>query len=226
MEKTTIEELKTQIESLQKEVRNLKDIDEINILQRAYGYYLEHMMSREVIDLFSDHPDVSLTLGAGTYLGKEGVERFFGSIKPRPEFLHQVMLISGIVTVDENGKSAKGRWYGWGSFAAPVEKGVKQNFFNGIYNCEYIKEDAVWKIKTMRFDQLYDATPARGWVAPELAAPDDLTLVQKIKPDIPRAVSYVYPSGNIVPFHYKHPVTGKKTMEEELNVSLKDTGDA
>ena len=57
MEKTTIEELQAEIESLKKEVRTLKDIEAIKVLQKSYGYYLEHMMSQEVIDLFSDGPD-------------------------------------------------------------------------------------------------------------------------------------------------------------------------
>jgi hypothetical protein len=218
---TKIEELEAEIASLKKEVRNLKDTEEINILQKAYGYYLEHWMSQEIIDLFSDAPDVSLTLGMGTYLGKEGVIRYFERIKPSAKFLHQVMLISGIVHVDEEGKTAKGRWFGWGSIALPGENGVRQGFFDGIYTCDYVKETGIWKIKTMCFDQVYSAAPARGWVDPKEVITDTSPLVDKTKVDIPRTVSYRYPSGLTVPFHFKHPVTGKKSSEEEKNAILR-----
>jgi hypothetical protein len=221
MAKSEIEELRDLVASLKKEVRNLKDIEDINILQKAYGFYLEHWMSKEIIDLFSDDPEVSLTLGMGTYLGKEGVIRYFSRINPNAKFLHQVMLINGIVNVDDAGKTAKGRWFGWGTFALPSEKGVRQGFFNGIYTCEYVKEATVWKIKTMRFDQLYDATPERGWVAPEEVVKEAAPLADKIKVDIPRSEFYTYPSGLIVPFHFKHPVTGKATTEAERNKALK-----
>ncbi|MBN1191429.1 MAG: hypothetical protein JXA46_16860, partial [Dehalococcoidales bacterium] len=93
-------------------------------------------------------------------------------------------------------------------------------------NCEYIKENGIWKIRTMRFDQLYDATPAQGWVDPDLVAPPDPQVTYPCQPDIPRTISYRYPSGYIVPFHYKHPVTGKKTTEEARNLSLKGASDA
>ena len=224
MENTKLEELEAQVESLKKEVTKLKDIEAINILQKAYGYYLEHWMSQEVIDLFADGPDVALTLGAGTYVGKEGVIRYFNHIDARPRFLHQVMLVSGIVTVDDDGINAKGRWYGWGSFAGPGAGGIKQNFFNGIYNCDYVKENGIWKIKTMRFDQIYDAVPALGWVEPELAAPLGTNIPSKCKADIPRDRSYIYPSGYIVPFYYKHPVTGKETTEAARNEAVKNAG--
>ena len=111
------EVLEARIKYLEDELRRLKDIEEIKTLQKAYGYYLEHFMSQEIIDLFSDGPDVSLTLAAGTYLGKEGVIKFFSRIVASQEFLHQVMQLSGIVTVDLDGKTARGRWYGWGSAA-------------------------------------------------------------------------------------------------------------
>ena len=72
------------------------------------------------------------------------------------------------------------------------------------------------------FDQKYNAIPAVGWVKPERAVtsdqPGDLAVLE---PDIPRAFSPRYPSGYIVPFHYKHPVTGKETTEGAHNTSVK-----
>jgi hypothetical protein len=216
----TIAALEAKIKILENEVRTLKNIEAINRLQKAYGYYLEHWMAPEIIDLFSDGPDVSLTLGAGTYLGKDGVNRYFRSVNPGPEFLHQTMQLAGIVNVDPDGNTANGRWYGWGAVATPSDKGMRQHFFSGIYECEYIKENAVWKFQKMKFEQFYSATPKEGWVKPELLAPFNPTALSKCKPDIPRTINPRYPSGYIVPFRFKHPVTGKKTTEEKRKSSL------
>ena len=49
---STLEALEAQVKSLANEVRTLKDIESIRNLQKAYGYYLEHWMSQEIIDLF------------------------------------------------------------------------------------------------------------------------------------------------------------------------------
>jgi hypothetical protein len=215
-------EYEARIKALENEVRTLRDIEEINRLQRSYGYYIEHWMAQEIIDLFADGPDVSLTLGAGTYLGKKGVIRYFNNMKVTPGFLHQVMQLSGIVDVDPDGKTAKGRWFGWGSAALPARKGTRQHFFNGTYSCEYIKEGGKWKIEKLRFDQLYRATPATGWVKPEEVAPTDAEGISpKLIADIPRTFSPYYPCGYVYPFHFKHPVTGKETSERTRNKSLK-----
>ena len=215
--------LENQVRSQEIRLRELEDIEAINRLQRAYGYYLEHWMLQEIIDLFSDGPDVALTLAAGTYLGKSGVKRYFEHTKPTSEFLHQVMQLSGIVDVSPDGKTAKGRWYGFGAIAMPVDIGVKQSFMSGIYTCEYVKEDGVWKFKKLQFAQFYNATPAEGWVKPERLAVVDIRQPSNLlEADIPRAYNPRYPSGYIIPFHFIHPVTRKRTSEDERNSSLEN----
>jgi hypothetical protein len=42
------------------------------------------------------------------------------------------------------------------------------------------------------------------------------------KSDLPaKGIAYSYPSGYILPFHFKHPVTGKLTTEEKRNEWVK-----
>jgi hypothetical protein len=221
------EELKARIEELESKMRKMEDIEDIKRLQRAYGYYLEHWMSREIVDLFSDSPDVSLTLNAGTYLGKEKIRAYFESMtKNNPEFLHQMMQLSGIVDVDPDGRTAKGRWYGWGSLAMPVGNGVMDTFMNGIYYGEYIKEDGVWKFLRLQYDFIYSAKPAEGWVPPERRTTEfNISRAESSrlpKADIPRTIQSKYPSGYIFPFHFRHPVTGKETSEGQRNAELKE----
>jgi hypothetical protein len=202
------------LEELENRVRALEDIEEIKKLQRIYGFYLERWMSQQILDLFYDGPDVSLTLFNGTYLGKQGIKRFFDSIASVPavpEFLHQVMQLSGVVDVDTDGKTAKGRWYGFGPAAIPTGKGVAQAFFNGIYEDEYVKDNGKWKFKTINYSATFGAPYDEGWVKPsrQAAIEDFPKGTDRAEPDIPATVNTIYPSGYLLPFHFKHPITGK-----------------
>jgi hypothetical protein len=218
----TVKELENMVKDLQEEVKTLReqtkalqDIEEIKKLQRTYGYYLENWMTDEVVDLFSDSPDTVLLVHAGEFRGKEGIRRFF---RPRtankgrrmPDFFHQVMQLSPIIDVAD-GKTAKGRWYGFGANASPVKDGVFQGWMDGVYENEYVKENGKWKIKKLGWYMYFFAPYFKGWVAPERQCdknfqhqPPDLS------PDGPSEDTF-YPSQFICPFHFEHPVTGLPT---------------
>lgn len=225
----TVKDLEARIQALEEtvksqavEIRILKDVEEINRLQRAYGFYLEHWMTEEIISLFADNPEISVTLAPGTFLGKKGVRRYFEKNNPDNEFLHQMMQVSGIVDIAPDGKTAKGRWYGFGAIALPWGKGMAQSFVTGIYTMEYIKENGIWKFKKLQFDLLCSGKPMEGWVKQErLDAADFSKPRSTIVADVARTYVATYPSGYIVPFHYNHPVTGKKTSEDVWNTALK-----
>jgi hypothetical protein len=196
-------EMENRIKTLEDQVRTLQtllDIEEIKKLQRAYGYYLEHWM------------------------GKASVKRYYeGRFKTEPELFHQLMQLCPVIDVSPDGKTAKGRWYGFGAVAAPHGKGVGQSIMNGIYENEYIKQDGKWKFKRIHWAMNYMMKPGPGLVAPErLAAADSEFKMTWPEPDIPPTrFDARYPSGYILPFHYKHPITGKITSEEKTNQSVK-----
>jgi hypothetical protein len=219
-------EMETRIKELEKKVQSFQDIEDIQRLQKSYGYYLEHWMYEEIIDLFADSPDTVLKLMAGVYVGKEGVRKYFSSFKDfseNPEFIHQIMQLSGIVDIAPDGKTAQGRWYGFGAVAMPLGKGVKPSLMDGIYTTEYIKEEGIWKILNLTWHPLVIASPFEGWVKKEkIEAVGNATVAgRNPKPDQTRDTDPRYPSRYIVPFHFKHPVTRKKSSEENHNASLK-----
>jgi len=219
----------TRISALENQVAKLTsllDIEEIKRLQRAYGYYLEHWMADEVIDCFADGPDTTLSLYEGTWLGKEGVRKYFSANNnPSPDFLHQVMQVSPIITLEPGSQRGKGRWYSWGCVAAPMANGIRQFFMGGIYESEYIKQDGVWKILKLKYSLHISADPLEGWVNPERIANRKTPQPRRSggpQPDIaPGGMDSKYPSGYIFPFHFNHPVTGKTTSEARRNAALK-----
>jgi hypothetical protein len=228
-----IKELEAQVKNLQ----TLQDIEEIKKLQKAYGYYLINWMHDELIDCFAKHPDTTLIWPEGTFKGRDAAKRFYSqnNKKEDPEFMHQMMQISGIVNVEPGNTRAKGRWWGFGAMAIPTGsmtsqegEGVDQLMGCGVYEMEYIKEDGIWKIITCRWIPTYSFSPEKGWVKPERLAkgrPERQTnapFPPSWHADGPAAdINFEYPSGYILPFHFKHPVTGKPTTEGRRNARVK-----
>jgi hypothetical protein len=236
-----INELPAKVQMMEKELQRLKDIEEIRRLQHIYGFYLTTFMNEEMIDLFSNSRESSLEFPEGTFLSKEGVKVAFGHTNKEmnPEFMHQLMQLQGVIDVAEDGKTAKGRWWGFGAMAMPkseslnqraADQGVSQAFACGVYENEYIKEDGIWKFWKIKWVPLYSCSPENGWVKPERLAKRPLAKEGQVKfpdwwkPDIPsKEIDYTYPSGYILPFHYKHPVTGKESTEGKRNDRVKST---
>jgi hypothetical protein len=190
------------LKELEARLKNLEDVEAINRLQRAYGYYLVHWEGKQLAALFSDAPDVTLGAGDGgvVFSGQKDVKNFFKRIGDPPELLHGLMQLSGIVDVDPDGKTAKGRWFGFGPLAIPGEdEKVKAIWGFGIYENEYVKEKGRWKIKKLHYDYIMTTPYEDGWVkTPTMRIWGDLNSYDK-----------PYPSGFILPYHYKNPGNGK-----------------
>jgi hypothetical protein len=225
--------LEERLAAVEKRLQHLEDIQAINRLQYAYNYYVEHMMKQEIIDCFSDSPDVLLDWLEGKWKGKAGVRKYFNVNQTPPAgFRHQLMPISGLITVAPDGKTAKGRWYAFGAHLntrqrQTEEKPFSAAFVNGIYEMGYIKEDGVWKILSINWVIPYSVSITGGWRMPEdiggpmlkaLSAPGGPKFVADVPMD---KEDLRYVTGYIFPFHFNHPVTGKATSEAKLNARLK-----
>ena len=242
MESETVQKiaaLEAQNKILQTQIDRINDIEEIKILQHCYGYYLEHFMVTEFADLFANDPDAALHMIGGKTQGlkgasqvgkeeiKKGTSLFSPESSPNPETLHSLTFSSGIVHVAEDGKTAKGRWYGQAAVSTPHGRGINESFSLFLYENDYVKQNGVWKFKTVRCHIVYTyqnpqsgfVNPARFWTKVE--GPD-------FNPEPPPEamvgpsfdVATEYPSGYIVPFHFKHPVTDTETSEKKRNKAL------
>jgi hypothetical protein len=225
--------VESRLEALEKRLQHVEDIQAIQRLQHAYNYYVEHMMKQEIIDCFSDSPDVLLDWLEGKWKGKAGVRKYFDVNQVPPVgFRHQLIPSAGLITLDPDGKTAKGRWYAFGGvmMPAPQQEGGKQafsrSFINGIYEITYIKEDNIWKILKINWVIPYGVRIKDGWIMPEDIAGPMLKGQpgpgREIVPDMPMDRNDLrYVTGYIFPFHFVHPVTGKPSSEAALNARLK-----
>ena len=119
-----VKTLKETVRKLEARVQKTEDIEAVKKLQDAYGYYLEHWQEEELIDLFSHSENVAVEINDfGLFKGWEAIKscyRFedhypnYPGLKKAPgEYLHILIPMAGIVDVSQDGKTAKGRWYGY-----------------------------------------------------------------------------------------------------------------
>ena len=76
-----LQEMETYIKALEKKVDKLNDIEDIQRLQRSYGYYILNWMYQELADLFADSLETELSILSGIFIGKESVDKYFTSLK-------------------------------------------------------------------------------------------------------------------------------------------------
>ena len=87
----------------------------------------------------------------------------------------------------------------------------------GVYENSYVKENGVWKIKLLNYSLSWQAEYEKGWARSKskllMVSPFTKTCPEDPRgPDLLKPDPYKHwPDATVVPFHYPHPVTRKKT---------------
>lgn len=201
--------LETELTGLERDMQLLEDTKAIKRLQRAYGYYVDKKLSREIGALFADAPETTAELGgSGVYVGKariaEYYDRVIGGEGLKPGQLFNHMILQGVVHVADDGRTAKGRWRALIQIGEHDKNAV---WAEGPYENEYVKENGVWKFAKVHWYQTFSAPYSPGWH--KSAQPMDPPMAD-FPPDRPSSTAYQsYPSAFQVPYHYKNPVSGR-----------------
>lgn len=195
--------LEAGLDRLDARLSALRDISDIEKLQRSYGYYMDQRQWHDVRELFAQ--DAVFELGSrGRFIGRQRIFEFLrtsiGAAGPVQGELHEQLQLQGIVTLQPDGRSASGRWSsfvvsskGWGDL-------VQEN--------RYIKEDGVWKIASLHAMYNMQAAHDTGWLSD--AVPDARPESLLPAPDLPPSQPYLsFPSYQMLSFHYPNPVTGR-----------------
>jgi hypothetical protein len=220
-----IKALEQQLTSIQKKLNGLEDVEAIQKLTRAYGYFFEQGMAEEIADLFVDDGELC-TLGMGTYVGKKKILGFFKYTcgeAPSPEFLHLVIQISPIIDVAPDGQTAQGRWYAYGAGAIPKGQAMLHMLGFFRYENKYVKKNGVWM-----FQRIETSISAMWKPSPGFADQKKVDAFDPVRDagapypvDIPDDTPAIYPSGWRHPYHFKHPVTGKPIDVSAWNEKMK-----
>lgn len=197
------------VKAYESRLQRLEDIEGINKLQRAYGYYVDKGQWTQVVDLFADQSSVEIA-ARGVYLGKTGAERLFlhafggGKDGLAHGRLFNHFMLQGIVDVDPDGRTAKGRWR---AFVQVAQHQQSATWSEGVYENEYVNEGGVWKFSKMKFWPTYYTPFDAGWAVRNL--PNNGPSKQ-FPPDQPSTDNApVFPDIFVPPYHYRNPVTGR-----------------
>lgn len=193
---------KSRLEALGKRLERLDDANQVERLQRTYGYFVDKGMWLEISQLFAADGTYEIG-GRGVFVGPARVLEYLrvglGAERPVEGRLINHMQFQPITTISPDGLSASMRMKafvvssgGWGDV---------------IYENRYVKENGIWKVAAIRAPfVMYSSVD--GWM--KTTTPNTRPESFPPPPDrMPTEVYLTYPSPYIVPFHYPHPVTGR-----------------
>lgn len=204
--KARVARLKQTVGQLEQAVGQLEDENEIETLQRTYGYFTDKAMWREAADLFAD--DATLEIGgSGVYVGKAHILAYLTALAPHGlsyGMLRNHLQLQPVVTVAPDGRTAKARWR-WLAELGEYRKSAAWGL--GVYENEYVKVNGIWKIAKLHAYLRMRTPYAEGWAK---AALPNTRASRQPPPDRPPTVVYrTYPATFIPPEDYPNPVTGR-----------------
>jgi hypothetical protein len=213
--------LAARMASLGARARRLGDETDVTNLQHAYGYYVDRKMWDDVADLFA--ADGTMELGdQGVYAGQASIRRGLYASGPaglRDGELNDHISLQTVVTISPDGRTARARGTDIGMTGPPASPGADGTgtrlalWSQSIYENAFVKQDGVWKFKTLHVYPRFIVDAEKGWAKDAQAAPGPN---RDVPPDRPSTESHeTYPRFHIPPFHFDHPVTGRPPQYPE-----------
>jgi len=196
--------LSAQVERLTAQAQVAEGYIAVGNLQRAYGYYVEKARWDDAADLFAKDSTLEIN-GRGVYIGQDRVRQYMHKFGPAGHGkLFNHMQLQPVIHVAPDARSAKARWR---AVIQVGELGKSARWGEGTYENTYVKEDNVWKIKSLHFYQTYYIDYYAGWDKGALPLVPQYT---DFPPDRPPSEDYkVYPDFYVPAYHYKNPVSGR-----------------
>ena len=209
-----LQALEARVAALEARKERIEDVNAIERLQAAYGYYVDRALWDEVANLFADEGTIEVGLD-GVYVGKERVREYLYALGGGRQGLADGQLsehlqVMPVITLAPDGLTAKARWR---AITLTGELGGDAFWGEGPYENEYVKDDGVWKIKTLHWYQALYVPYEGGWQTK--ADPTGAKFVSDtLPPDRPPTVEYkTWPDTYVPPFSFPNPV-GKYVAAE------------
>jgi hypothetical protein len=137
-------------EDLERRIRTLEDIKEIENLQNQYIYWLTNNQWDDIMTCFTENATANVYTHGLHHGKKEIMDMFKEEISKVNEGKdrdgHSVF--QPIISVD--GNKAKGQWLMYVWVSDPIT-GKAQKWWNGKYDNEFEKVDGKWKISSLKW---------------------------------------------------------------------------
>jgi len=199
-------EIPERLADLKHRVTLLNDAQQIENLQRVYGFYIDRALWDQAADLFA--PDATIESGQqGVYVGKRRVRAFLGLAGPQGltwGWMNDHIQLQPIVDVAPDGLTARSRSRELDQLG---HVGGQGQWMEGVYENTYVKRHGVWMFKSLHFYPTFITDYDKGWAQDAQPVP---TASKTLPPDRPPTEVYaIYPMAQVPPFHYPNPVTGE-----------------
>ena len=153
------------------QVLDLRSVREIKHLQHLWGYLATQGDWDSMEDLLT--PDAVMQFQHGEFVGADEIADDLhetqggGDRRLRPDRLNLRLWLSPVVTLDQSGNSATGRWH---EVAMTADEGKSADWAGGTWVIKYDRTSEGWRIAHMRYYHQFDGPYAEGWahVAEEL----------------------------------------------------------
>ena len=186
--------------------RLLRDEQEIENLQRIFGYYYERRLWDQVADLFADNGSIEMDQ-RGVYAGRDHIRAFLDLLGPQglqDGQLFDHVQLQTLVTVAGDGISARARSREWNMIGEYEGSGT---WSQGLYENTFVKEDGQWRIQALHYYPTYITDYDKGWTVDAQPAPG---VSETLPPDVPPTeVFQTFPKAYVPAYHYDNPVTGQ-----------------
>jgi hypothetical protein len=213
-ETAQIRALAARVATLEQRKTRIEDVNAIERLQAAYGYYVDRALWDEAANLFADDGTIEIGLD-GVYVGKQRVREYLYALGGGRQGLadgqlNEHLQVMPVITLSADGSTAKARWR---AITLTGELGGDAFWGEGPYENEYVKDGGVWKIKTLHWYQALYVPYASGWqTSPDPTAGKFVS--GTLPPDRPPSVEYkTWPDTYVPPFSFPNPV-GKYVAAE------------
>jgi hypothetical protein len=185
------------------DVQQLADVDQIENLQRIYGFYIDKGQWSDAASLFASDGEFTIQ-GRGTWRNPARILEYLRAVGPeglQSGRLYDHMQLQPVTSVAADGKTARGRWH---LFAQLAQHGRFAEWETGVYENEYVKQDGVWKIRRLHLYPTMITPYEDGWGKTSLSRSQ---FEPDLKPDAPASgPSSQYDYAFLTPFHYGNPV--------------------
>jgi hypothetical protein len=178
----------------------LADQDQIENLQRIYGFYLDKGLWSEAAVLFTDDAELEIQ-GRGIYRGRDHILQYLRAVGPEgltAGRLYDHMELQPLTHVAADG-TARSRWH---LFAQLAQHGEFAEWETGTCENEYRKEGGVWKISRLHLYPSMVTPYESGWGKASLPFS---RYEPSLRPDAPSGAPSTYEHEFIAPYHYANP---------------------
>lgn len=191
------------IASLALAAQQLSDQDNIENLQRIYGFYTDKGLWTEATSLLTDDAELHVQ-GRGIFRGRARILEYLRAVGAEGVAegrLYDQMQLQPVTHVDASAGTAKSRWH---VFAQLARHGEFHEWSTSVLENEYRREDGVWKIRRLHVMPTMVTPYEQGWGKASLP-------FSRFEPALPPDAPSPGPASNydhafVAPFHYRHPV--------------------